>query len=98
MIGDEARDKFAQLTTDLKRMKDEAEAEEIDIDDAPDEFLDPVTCNLMDDPVKLPSSGTVVDRLTIKKHLMNDAHDPFNRAPLTIEQVLPQPELIKKID
>ena len=51
-------------------MKEEAEAEEIDIDDAPEEFLDPVTCNLMDDPVKLPSSGTVVDRLTIKKHLM----------------------------
>jgi len=40
---------------------------------------------LMDDPVELPSSKTVIDRLTIKRHLMNDPHDPFNRAPLTLE-------------
>lgn len=53
---------------------------------------------LMDDPVELPSSKTVIDRITISKlnncfslnynierHLMNDPHDPFNRAPLTFE-------------
>ena len=44
---------------------------------------------LMEDPVQLPSSGTIIDRLTIKKHLMNDATDPFNRHPLVIEDVIP---------
>ena len=91
-------DKFVTLTADLRKLKGEADEMDIDIDDAPDEFLDPVMATLMEDPVMLPNSGTVVDRLTIKKHLMNDPTDPFNRSPLTIEQVVPQPELLAKIN
>ncbi|MFN9901854.1 MAG: U-box domain-containing protein, partial [bacterium] len=34
-------------------------------DDAPDEFLDPLMATLMEDPVELPSSKTVIDRITI---------------------------------
>ena len=48
-------------------MKASAKANEINYDDAPDEFLDPLTCALMDDPVELPSSKNVMDRLTISK-------------------------------
>lgn len=84
-VGKEALDKFVELAKVLKAMKEEAEAEEIDIEDAPDDFLDALIGSLMDDPVKLPSSGAVVDRLTIKKHLMNDATDPFNRSALTLD-------------
>ena len=40
---------------------------QIKFDDAPDEFLDPLTFNLMEDPVELPDSKTVIDRLTISK-------------------------------
>lgn len=36
----------------------------------------------MNDPVKLETSGNIVDLLTIKKQLLNDPLDPFNRAPL----------------
>lgn len=54
-------------------------------DDAPDEFLDPLTYNLMEDPVELPGSHTIIDRVTIKRHIVNDPHDPFNRAPLTMD-------------
>ena len=36
-------------------------------DDAPEEFLDPLTYELMEDPVELPKSNTIVDRLTISK-------------------------------
>ena len=43
----------------------------------------------MRDPVILPSSRAVVDRSTIKSHLLSDAKDPFNRVPLTIEEVTP---------
>ena len=40
--------------------------------EAPDEFLDPLLSTLMRDPVRLPTSGNVVDRSTISQHLLND--------------------------
>lgn len=43
---------------------------------------------LMRDPVILPSSRAVVDRATIKSHLLSDVTDPFNRNPLTINEVI----------
>jgi hypothetical protein len=39
-------------------------------DDAPDEYLDPITSTLMIDPVMLPSSRQVIDRSTIARHLL----------------------------
>ena len=36
-------------------------------DDAPDEFLDPLMVTLMEDPVELPGSKTIIDRITISK-------------------------------
>jgi ubiquitin conjugation factor E4 B len=44
---------------------------------------------IMRNPVLLPSSRTIVDRSTIKSHLLSDSKDPFNRVPLTIEEVIP---------
>jgi hypothetical protein len=38
----------------------------------------------MSDPVKLPSSGVILDRKTIKQHLIEDASDPFSRSPLEV--------------
>ncbi|KAI9465596.1 ubiquitin elongating factor core-domain-containing protein [Lactarius psammicola] len=73
------------------------EAED-DLGDVPDEFLDPLMCHLMRDPVILPSSRAVVDRSTIKSHLLSDAKDPFNRVPLTIEEVTPDTELKERIE
>ena len=42
----------------------------------------------MTDPVMLPS-GVVMDRSVITKHLLNSSTDPFNRLPLTAEQLVP---------
>ncbi|KAK6625393.1 hypothetical protein RUM43_005690 [Polyplax serrata] len=66
--------------------------------DAPDDFLDPIMSTLMRDPVILPSSQIVVDRTTIARHLLSDESDPFNRSPLTLDKVIPHPELRKKIE
>jgi ubiquitin conjugation factor E4 B len=44
---------------------------------------------LMRDPVILPSSKAVLDRDTIKSYLLSETRDPFNRQPLTIDQVIP---------
>ncbi len=40
-------------------------------EDAPLEFMDPLMDTLMRDPVRLPTSGTIVDRATIAQHLLN---------------------------
>ena len=75
-----------------------AAQEEEDLGDVPDRFLDPLLQTLMTDPVTLPSSGTIIDRATILQHLLNDATDPFSRAPLTVEQLVPHDELRAEID
>jgi len=61
--------------------------------DAPDEFLDPLTQEFMMDPVKLPTSGNIVDRATITQHLLNNDIDPFNRKKLSIDDIVPADEL-----
>lgn len=65
---------------------------------APEEFLDPLTNEIMKDPVRLPSSGTIMDRVTIRKHLLNDKSDPYNRDPLLEEMLVPLPELKQRIE
>lgn len=52
----------------------------------------------MTDPVTLPSSHVTVDRTTIARHLLSDQTDPFNREPLTMDQVRSDTELKEKID
>lgn len=68
-----------------------------ELTDIPDEFMDPLMSEVMKDPVMLPGSKTVVDRITIMKHLLSDPTDPFNRQKLAKEDLIPQPELKKRI-
>jgi len=81
------------LAAELKSLKDVQNEEEMQFDDAPEELLDPLMFNLMEDPVELPDSHTIIDRITIKRHLMNDPHDPFNRAPLSLDQVITRDDI-----
>jgi ubiquitin conjugation factor E4 B len=64
-IDYEVFDKFLLLVKDLKWLSKEIKANEINYDDAPEEFMDPITTVLMEDPVMLPSSKTILDRSTI---------------------------------
>lgn len=52
-------------------------------------LTDPLMFTLMRDPIMLPSSKAIMDRATIKSHLLSDTKDPFNRMPLSIEDVVP---------
>ncbi|XP_050424962.1 ubiquitin conjugation factor E4 B [Adelges cooleyi] len=70
---------------------------EVDFNDAPEEFRDPLMDTLMDDPVILPSSGKIMDRPVIIRHLLNSQTDPFNRQPLTEDDLTPADELKLKI-
>ncbi|KAL2314721.1 Ubiquitin conjugation factor E4 [Schizosaccharomyces pombe] len=72
--------------------------EEEDMGDIPDYFLDPLMFTIMKDPVVLPRSGISIDRSTIKAHLLSDATDPFNRTPLTLDDVTPNDTLREEIN
>jgi len=74
------------------------EQDEADFGDAPDEFMDPLIFDLMSDPVILPTSKTVIDRSTIRSHLLSDPTDPFNRQPLKIEDVVTDDALRTRIE
>ena len=53
--------------------------EDVEMADAPDEYLDPITYTVMQDPVKLPS-GTVMDRPNVMRMLLSDPRDPTTRS------------------
>ncbi len=97
-VSYEVLEKFEKLVGLLKDKEVEIKKKTVNYDDAPDEFYDPITTLLMDDPVMLPSSGVVVDRHTIETHLLSDPTDPFNRSSLSREMLIPQDEMKGKID
>ncbi|KAI9219743.1 ubiquitin elongating factor core-domain-containing protein [Blastocladiella britannica] len=72
--------------------------EEEDLGEIPDDFMDPLMCVLMEDPVTLPTSGVTVDRSTIVTHLLGEKRDPFNREELKIEDVIPNTDLKAQIE
>lgn len=86
------------FTDRVAETKAAEEQEEEDLGDVPEEYLDPLVAELMTDPVILPLSKETVDRSTIRSHLLSDASDPFNRAPLNIADVVPNTELREKIE
>ena len=52
----------------------------------------------MEDPVILPTSNISLDRETIEYYLELSSIDPFNKKPLTKEQLIPNIELKKRIN
>ncbi|PIK50131.1 Ubiquitin conjugation factor E4 A [Apostichopus japonicus] len=100
----EIMEELKKFSDRVKEFAQEQVREEEAFADAPEEFMDPVTCTIMNDPVTLPSSKVNVDRSVISRHLLSysslpnsDHTDPFNRSPLTMDQVIPNTELKKKI-
>jgi len=89
-----AWDELCKKFVEAKVVIDRAE---LDFDDAPPEFEDPIMGDLMKDPVLLPSKH-IVDRSTIVQHLLSDPKDPFTRQPMTIDDVIPDVELKEKIE
>merc|ERR1719240_1188429 len=90
----QALEAFASRCVEVKA---EHGAEEEDLGEIPDEYLDPVTAELMADPVRLPS-GHCMDRATITRHLLSDETDPFSRARCTVEMLVEVPELKAEIE
>lgn len=94
----EAYTRFDRMIERVQTLQVEGAQAEADLgDDIPEDFLDPLMATLMEDPVILTTSGTTVDRKTIVAHLLNHQIDPFNRMPITMEQVIPDTELKARI-
>jgi ubiquitin conjugation factor E4 B len=83
----------------IEKFAEQVEASKVDEMeiDYPDEFLDPITQDVMTDPVRLPC-GNIMDRSAILRHLLNDPTNPFTRQPLTPEQLIPDNELRVQIE
>ncbi|SCM21414.1 ubiquitin conjugation factor E4 B, putative [Plasmodium chabaudi adami] len=96
LLNKEDLNKFKLFCQDIIDMKDEVELFD-DTSDIPEKYLDPILQDIMFDPVLLPTSGIVIDRKNIERHLMSEPNDPFNRAPLSKEQLVPMPELKEEI-
>ncbi|XP_055586147.1 ubiquitin conjugation factor E4 A [Uranotaenia lowii] len=87
-----------EFAAKVQKLEAQYKIDEEALVDPPDEFLDPIMSSLMMDPVILPSSRITVDRSTIARHLLSDQSDPFNRSPLTMDQVKRDVELKTRID
>jgi len=88
---------FRDLQAKVENFLIQKHKSEMDYGDIPDEFKDPLMDTLMKDPVALPS-GNVMDRPIIVRHLLNSQTDPFNRQPLTEEELIPATDLKQKIE
>lgn len=97
LLVKESMELFDLLATKVEDASKITTSDEDLYQDAPDEFLDPLMQEFMTDPVKLPTSGNIVDRRTITQHLLNDDTDPFNRKKLSIDDVAPAEELKAKM-
>jgi hypothetical protein len=96
-VNYKAAEEFSKLVNGILSIKDEINSNMIDCEDAPEEYLDPITAELMEDPVMMPYSKQIVERHTIEQHLLSDPIDPFSRSPLNKKDLIPCPELKEKI-
>ena len=97
-INEKDFNNYIIFVDNLRKEQKILKSEEINYDDAPQEFIDPLTFLVMIDPVKLPKSNVILDRKTIETHLLSDQTDPFNREPLTKDMLIACPELKARID
>eukprot|EP00923_Selenidium_pygospionis_P033980 GHVN01059458.1.p1 GENE.GHVN01059458.1~~GHVN01059458.1.p1 ORF type:complete len:993 (-),score=127.14 GHVN01059458.1:1816-4641(-) len=97
-----ATHQFAQLAEEVDEAAKKAE-EEADFltqleDEIPDNFKCELLNSVMTDPVKLPSSGKIVDRKSIERHLLSEEIDPYSRSVLTKDELIPLADLKREID
>jgi len=95
---------------EMRKKKREAEAAGAGVGDAfqssivvgtpvPERFLDPCMGHIMRDPVRLPSSGAVVDRKVAVAHMRRFGTDVMDSTPLTNESLLEScPDLLADLE
>lgn len=97
LMADMDIDELENLAQRVDIAKHQGAEDDVEMADAPDDFLDPITYTVMQDPVKLPS-GAVMDRPNVLRMLLSDPRDPTTRAPLSEKDLVADTELKIKIE
>merc|ERR1712187_634864 len=87
---------FEKFVNELNQLASDQEAALANVD-IPDNYLDPIMSEIMEDPVLLPTSKNIMDRKVIERHIMSNDDDPLNRLPLSVQDLVPQIELKAEI-
>lgn len=98
LVSQAELESLKEIAEMAEKAVEEAEEEEGMLGEIPDEFLDPIMSSLMRNPVRLPTSGNVMDRAVISRILLSDKVDPFNRKLLTEDMLEEDVELKARID
>eukprot|EP01060_Flectonema_neradi_P038228 TRINITY_DN7971_c1_g1_i1.p1 TRINITY_DN7971_c1_g1~~TRINITY_DN7971_c1_g1_i1.p1 ORF type:complete len:253 (+),score=34.04 TRINITY_DN7971_c1_g1_i1:46-759(+) len=77
--------------------KQAKKADDSEAGDIPSHFCDPLTFELMLDPVSVPS-GHTFERTTIMEHISRFHNNPFTREPLDVEKLAPNRALQQAIE
>lgn len=67
----------------------------------PEEFLDPLLCTPITEPIMLPGIKEIHDRIAIVSQIHESGKNPYNRDPLSLDQLEEYnklPEVIEKIN
>jgi len=96
LISQEMLREFEKFVKELNELASSQEAALANVT-VPDNYLDPIMSEIMEDPVLLPTSKTIMDRKVIERHIMSNDDDPFNRMPLSVTDLIPQTELRAEI-
>eukprot|EP01059_Diplonema_ambulator_P010234 TRINITY_DN20230_c0_g1_i1.p1 TRINITY_DN20230_c0_g1~~TRINITY_DN20230_c0_g1_i1.p1 ORF type:complete len:851 (+),score=254.47 TRINITY_DN20230_c0_g1_i1:99-2555(+) len=84
LLGDDAIEELSRTFEAIRKAHSELDQDDLEF---PDSLVDPIMQCPLKDPVQLPKSNEWCERKVITQHLLNDFTNPFNRAPLTIEQL-----------
>ena len=81
-------DSYVKIETLINNVKQKNKLKlELQNIEYPPEFCDPIMMTPINEPCILPESEIFIEKNTIISHLMLDKTDPFNRTPLTIENL-----------
>jgi len=94
LLGNEHLVSLADILRELL----EVTVEQVIDEDVPDDFLDPLTFAMMDDPVTMLTSKITIDRSTFNQIMLNDQIDPFSRLPLDDTKIVENTELKERIE
>lgn len=84
--------RLEELTLRLSKALLAIKASEEELGELPDDVADPLLSDLMTDPVMLPASRVVCQRDSILHQLLSEDRDPFSRAFLRADMLIPMPK------
>ena len=75
---------FIEYLEDIEKLDIE---DEIEYENIPEDYIDPISNIIMRNPVLLPTSKKIMDYDVIRKHLLYHNFDPFNRNKLSLKDI-----------